>query len=166
MMLKKFWKELVFVILFTILLMTLSDYIPINSSKEAIFSTQTYVIGIIVLILPIIPATIAGYLISKQSYHKTHSLLIPGFGTAIGMIILLTISFGQLYFLTDTQWQTEYQKVDELGINLFDNMSLNEFKDFTINSVLIAIPFITLLNFGFGVVGGLIGNYVYSKKNH
>ncbi len=164
MMFKKFWKELLLVLLLTTALTLAVDFIPIDTTVENVFSTPILAIGIGIMLLPIIPAAIGGYLISKKSYHKTHSLLIPGIGTALAAILLFGIAFMQISYLTEAGWQSEYQKVKELDVGFFKDMSLTEFKEFTLNSVMLGVPFLALINLGLGVLGGLIGNYFYMKK--
>ncbi len=172
MQLKKFWKEFLLVFILTFVLQFLADYsdnfVSDEIIRENLFSPIVYLIAFIVLMLPLFAAIIGGYLISKKSLKKTDSMLVPGIAAALAGIFLLLIPLTQFYSLNDAGWQEEFSKAktetQKLGLNFFEEMNLEDFKNLTINSTLIALPFIGLLNLAFGIVGGLIGNYLYSRK--
>ncbi|MBU1120502.1 MAG: hypothetical protein ABIE23_03290 [archaeon] len=160
-MIKDYWKEILIVIVLTVVLMMGMELIPEPElTKEMIFSPMLMLFGMIVLFLPLIPAIIGGYLITRKTIEFKEILFAPAIGLLIAGIIIVGFSSIQLLMLDDAGWEKEFDKVNELGLGLFEDMTLQEFKNISITSTLSGTIFIALFYFAIGLLGGFIGRAI------
>ena len=67
--------------------------------------------------------------------------------------------------MTDAQWQENIDEIEslDLDLGLFQNMTVSEFKAFTINALFLGFIVAIMMNFAFGLIGGYTGRWM-SKK--
>lgn len=156
MIIKKFWKEMLLVIVLIFVLSYLFELLP-PPAKEEIFSPQVMLIGLIVLLLPFFASLSAGFLVSKKSKQLKDSMLVPAIAASIAAILIISFSTITLFTLSDKDWQEQFEKVKEY---IPFNMTLEQFKSMTISSSFIGLIFLVIFNFGLGAAGGIVGRWV------
>lgn len=166
-MIKNYWKEILLVIVITVVLMELVGLFPEPEvTKEIIFSPAIMLFGIAVIIVPpLIASIIGGYLIARKTTEFKETMFAPAIGLLIAGILIMGFSLGQLLLLDDAGWQKEFNKVDELGLGFFEDMTLQEFKDLTIASSISGTVFIVIFYFALGLLGGFIGRVTALRTN-
>ncbi len=160
------------VIVITAILGFLVDVIPdlfISQEliQQGIFSPTVMVIGFIAMIalflVPVVGGALGGFLISKKSNELLPTLVLPAVGTAIAGIIMIGIPAIFLLALDDSGWQGQLDEIGEaLGedMAIFKDMTVDEFKSFTMLSLGLGMVFTAIMNFAFGLIGGFLGRWL------
>ncbi len=162
--LKKYWKELVLAAIAVIVIGQLFDFLPLDTSGNAIFSPAIMLVGIVALFVPAFVGIAAGYFVAKKSTGKA-PFLVPAAAGAIAAIVLILFSLASLSLMTEDQWQQELDKLKETGFGVFNDFSIQEFKAFTMSALCFGLVFLAAINFAFGMIGGFVGKQLYAVKN-
>jgi len=122
--------------------------------------------GLVAIVLPALAGAVpSGFLLARKQAGLKQALLVPAFGAAIAMILLMAFSAVSLLSMTDAAWQLQIAQMDEMGLGFFSSMPLQEFKAMILASVAFGALFMAIFNFGLGLAGGYAGRAVALRKN-
>ena len=151
---KNFWKEILIVLILTVVLNFLFNLIP-NSS--IVYSTKVIILNLISLSLPIFAAVYGGFIVTKRTKKLKHSMIIPAIGTGLAGFLLVSFSIIALLSISQSNWEQQFNLIKE---SMSLDITLEEFKSLTIYASLMGLVFLTTINFGLGLLGGLIGRWI------
>ncbi len=163
-MIKKYWKELGLAVIITGIVLWLVDVLGdlfFAEPETLSVSTEIMLFGLIALFLPALIGSIpSGYLIAKKTQEIKSIVFVPALGAALAGIILILFSAVSMLLLSDADWQNQLNEVKEFG-EIFGEMTLEEFRYFTLFSVVFGGLFIAVFNFGIGLAGGFAGGKLF-----
>ena len=151
---KNFWKEILIVLILTVVLNFLFNLIPNSSS---VYSTKVIILNLIGLSLPIFAAVYGGFIVTKRTKKLKHSMIIPAIGTGLAGFLLVSFSIIALLSISQSNWEHQFNLIKE---SMSLDITLEEFKSLTIYASLMGLVFLTTINFGLGLLGGLIGRWI------
>lgn len=129
-------------------------------TEETLMSPLAMVIGLLALIIPVFSAVVSAYFIKKKSKSMKDAMLYSAFGLVIASLVMVLISIAMIFMTSEQQLEQELIQLKDLGLGMFEDISLEEFKAFSISMTAFSALFMIVFNFGFGLAGGFIGGII------
>jgi len=163
---RKYRKEILIVAALAILLNILMEFVPFATpaTKADLYSPMLMVIAVIALMLPGIAAIPGGYLIAKKTKEQNPAIIGPALGAALAGVLIIVWGIGGIMLASDAEIQAEMDKTKIIGVDFFDEMSVSEFRSFTLTSSIIGLVFLIIINSALGAAGGYIGRAIAMRK--
>jgi len=163
-MFKRYYRELMLAALLTLGAFALGDVLGdfIAPQGDGVrLSPVLMIFSMIMLVSPgLIGSIPSGYMIAKKTKNFKAHLFVPAVGTAIGGIIIMALAGIALLLIPDVAWVAQMNNATEMGIDLFSQMSLADYKAMIMFSVIFGALFLAILNFTIGLAGGFIGSKI------
>lgn len=157
-----YWKEMLLVLILTCLGYGL-EAVPSIMQGELVLSSMLAFLSVMMMIVPILAAIPAGFLIGRKTEEFKPAAIYPGMGAALAAVIMLSFSLATMIGMSDAMWQMHFSSVKDVGVGLLGEMSLEEYKMFTITATTIGLFILSALNFALGLLGGFIGRWLHLK---
>lgn len=170
MILKKFWKEFLLVLILGVLLSWGLDFgaelvLGPSPTIEAVYSPVIIVISMLIFAIPLIAAIPGGYLIRKKGGKLKAWLLLPAFAVLLAGVVIVGYSLVLISVASAEDLGKGLEKAKEFDVaGMFAEMSAEDFRAFTITAGILGMIFMGILNFGFGIVGALIGKLLVKNR--
>lgn len=161
-MVMQYKKELAIAFILLIAVMLLAELIP--GPKTAELTPELMALSFILLLLPFFAAIPPGYLIAKKTKETNPVIFVPAIGVALATLLMVGIGFAQISIAPDSEIQKEMDKAAELGIDMFADMSVQDFRAFTLSSLVLGAFFMVVMNFALGLFGGFTGKAIAGMK--
>ena len=161
-MLMKYKKELAAAFILLLAAMFLTELIPDPRTIE--LTPELMALSFALLLLPLFAAIPSGYLIAKKTKELNPAIFVPALGIALATLVMLGIGFAQISIAPDSEIQKEMDKATEMGVNMFDEMSVQDFRAFTLSSLMLGAVFMAVMNFALGLFGGFTGRTLAGIK--
>lgn len=149
----KFWKEIVITILLTLVLFGVVEIIGTPMTPEEYYSTFSNVMQVVLAIVPIVPAIIAGVLVKRSAGNEAEVLIVPAFSLLVAGIIVTIYLLYPLSTLSEADWAYGYTEQVEL---MLMDVPIEQFQLVTYLQIIPSALQILLSYVGMGFIGGAL----------